>query len=650
METLHENPTNFKEANIPNLGKRAVADAIDSLTEDQINKCGAKFLETKLEHHTIPSENPEKPKWRLPEAPPLNTETLNRAIDEMSADDIKACGADFLKTKVEYNFIEISEDPTENLKTAKELVKKFLMEAKPSEVEESILLLVEKFKLKPKINYIRILKNHHKEEKGKYKPITKNIKPETEKEDISEYSELYETVFNQILGRDVIKPIIQKIADYLKQKLNAFAYRSRIYVYHEGIYIEGQEIIKTELSALLREIDYIGREKDLAAEVLHCIEFSEHITEYPFNSYGNLIPVANGLIKINWIEGTKELIPFSPEYKFNYKLATAFNPDADTARIEELMSQYNGDSKPFYQIPAQALLQAAGHAPFKKAHLLQGHTNAGKSSYLELLYRTIGRELFSSVSLQELGNNRFKLASFEGCLFNIYDDLGEIPMNDCGKFKNLTGAYDFEIERKGIQGYKARLTNVQLYTCNSAPMLSDTIKKDAAFWERWEYVEFETRFETDTLFYDREYTQALREAFLLKIIEAAIQIHKQNKLLVIGDSGEVREKWFSNSDPIYQYLQDCTYETPENPLYLDRQEALDSFLRWCNDKDIPTTKRLSTIASFTSGAAWYDINVKKWDGFAANKTEGRYQGKVFVFPYSYRSTDEAQQYKVESIN
>lgn len=575
---------------------------------------------------------------------PVDINVILEAIDELPEDQVRRWGAQILAFKLEQ--IEPSGDTIEDLNTAKDLVQSYLMEAAPSEVKESILLLTNKLKLK---NSKGILNDFCKEQKQKYKKEKRRHNfAEEEEEDLSEYRELYETAFNKTLGRMVVRPIIQNVADYLKNKFNAFAYRSRIYVFQDGIYVEGEDILKTELSALLREINYTGKEKELAAEVLHCIEFSEYITEYPFNNYGNLIPAANGIIKIDWTAGTTELIPFSPEYKFNYKLATAFNPDADTTRIEELMSQYNGDSRPFYQIPAQALLQAAGHAPFKKAYLLQGHTNAGKSSYLEALYRTIGRELFSSVSLQELGNNRFKLASFEGCLFNIYDDLGEIPMNDCGKFKNLTGAYDFEIERKGVQGYKVRLTNVQLYTCNSAPMLSDTIKKDAAFWERWEYVEFETRFETDTLFYDREYTQEVREGFLLKIIEAAIQIHQQNKLLVISDPGEVREKWFSNSDPVYQYLEACTFETPDNPHFLDRQDLLDSFLSWCDDKNIPETKRLKTIASFTSGAAWYNINTKKWDGLAFNK-KGRYQGKVFVFPYTYRSSEEVQKYKVESI-
>ena len=304
---------------------------------------------------------------------------------------------------------------------------------------------------------------------------------------------------------------------------------------------------------------------------------------------------------------------------------------------------YNGDPKPFYQIPAQAILQALGSAPFKKAHLLQGHTNAGKTSFLELLYRTIGRNKFSHVSLQELTNNRFKLASFEGKLFNVYDDLGEMPMSDCGKFKNLTGGYEHEIERKRKQGYPVKLINVHLYTCNNAPMVSENVKKDAAFWERWEFVEFETRFETDTLFYDREYTQEVKEGFLLKIMETVIKIHQDNRLLVISESGEVREKWFSNSDPIFQYLEACTVPT-KSIFHVKREDLLDSFLNWCNDKKIPETKRLKTLSSFTSGAAWYDINTKKWDGSFFD--ENRYQGKVFVFPYVFKQDAETEKYIV----
>jgi len=497
-----------------------------------------------------------------------------------------------------------------------------------------------------------VIKEALKERKARQKrEVIKQAAQEDQEdqEEQGELTELYEKVWLKNLERFEVRPIIQNIADYLKEKLNAFAYKSKFYVYDDGIYKEGESKIKTELSALLREINYTGRETDLSVQVLHCIEFSEDITEYPFNKYSNLIPVQNGIVKIDWETESAELVPFSPEYKFNYKIDTAYNPEASTERIEKLLKQYDGDAAPLYQIPAQAILQALGHAPFKKAHLLQGHTNAGKSSFLELLFRTIGHDQFSHVSLQELTNNRFKLASFEGRLFNVYDDLGELPMSDCGKFKNLTGSFEHEIERKGKQSYPAILTNVQLYTCNNAPMLSEQIKKDAAFWERWEFVEFSNRFETDTQFYDREFTQEVQEGFLLKIIETVIKVHQDNKLLVTSDSGEVREKWFSNSDPVFQYLEACTFSTPESVQNIEREALLESFTLWCNDNNIPETKRLKTVKSFTSGVAWYGVNTKKWDGLAFTKA-GRCQGTVFVCPFAFRMNEAVQKYKVDSIN
>ncbi len=141
----------------------------------------------------------------------------------------------------------------------------------------------------------------------------------------------------------------------------------------------------------------------------------------------------------------------------------------------------------------------------------------------------------------------------------------------------------------------------------------------------------------------------MQEGLLLKILEAVVKIHQDNKLLVISDSGEVREKWFSNADPIFQFLEDCTFKLPENTQYIYREELLEAFLQWCNDKKIPETKRLKTVDSFTSGAAWYNINTKRWDGFARHKT-GRYQGKVFVFPYAFKMDDVSQKYKVEPMN
>ena len=186
-----------------------------------------------------------------------------------------------------------------------------------------------------------IIKEALKERKERQKrKRTSQIKQrvQEEREDKGELGELFETAWLKNLERDEVKPIIQKIADYLKKKLNVLVYKNKFFVYDNGIYKEGENRIKTELSKLLREIDYTGRETDLSLQVLHCIEFSEDIAEYPFNNYTNMVPVQNGIVKINWESGSMERIDFSPEYKFNYKIDTAFNPTVDTERAEELIS------------------------------------------------------------------------------------------------------------------------------------------------------------------------------------------------------------------------------------------------------------------------------------------------------------------------
>lgn len=96
----------------------------------------------------------------------IDIEAVIENIEALPEDRIMRFGPKIIEFILKQK--EPSGNAIEDLKTAKDLVKKFLMKAKSSEVDESILFMVEVFKLKPKTNYIRALKQYYKEEKSLY--------------------------------------------------------------------------------------------------------------------------------------------------------------------------------------------------------------------------------------------------------------------------------------------------------------------------------------------------------------------------------------------------------------------------------------------------------------------------------------------------
>lgn len=241
-----------------------------------------------------------------------------------------------------------------------------------------------------------------------------------------------------------------------------------------------------------------------------------------------MIPVNNGIVKIDFERGVIDLIPFSHDYKFNYKLPIDYDPDADSTPMELILRQYMDNVEVLYQIPAQALLQMLGFDPFKKCYLLHGKNDAGKSTYLELLYKTFGYDNKSDISLHDLNQekSRFKTAGLIGKLFNIHDDLSNIPLKDAGVIKNLTGSYSHDVEIKGIQAFRAHITAVHIFAYNQPSTFDREIEMDNGFWSRWVYVYFPNSFKRDPKFHSRIFTPKNLSGFFNGVLATVIKIAK----------------------------------------------------------------------------------------------------------------------------
>lgn len=425
------------------------------------------------------------------------------------------------------------------------------------------------------------------------------------------------------------------VAEMLAKKYNIISHREVIYVYSDGVYVEGSELIQTEIANISKCAGCNGGVRMPSKEIIHYLTYDAPEVDYPFNKYSDMIPVKNGIVKINFDGGTFALIPHNPAYKFNYKFDinyrkprtsensphSMFNPlfidyDIFTFGVDDIVERdiidnvlhdyvNNHDVDILYQIPAQAILQALGSAPFKKAYLLQGDPHAAKSGYLELLLRLFGKDAHSHVPLQAIGSDKFALADLEGKTFNTYDDLSNVPIKDGGVFKTLTGGHEHHIQRKGIQGHNATITAVHVYTCNTPPVFDKFVQHDTAFWERWEYVAFTNTFAVDPFFYDKAFTKENLEKCFYNILDFVVNV-KNNGLKVNSTAGEVREKWSHSADPLYMYIE-VNMDESERSMCIDKDKLIQSYKRWCVSNDIDTQKIITTKKAFTNAADKYGM-------------------------------------------
>ncbi|WP_292465898.1 DUF5906 domain-containing protein [Methanolobus sp.] len=414
-------------------------------------------------------------------------------------------------------------------------------------------------------------------------------------------------------GKANIKLNLAGIAAGVTKKLLVISYAEQLYIYQEGCYVEGLVAIKSEIQNIAKTVGYTGPLSRVTSEIIHYLTYETPYNEYPFNQIDNMIPVNNGVVKFCFDTGDVDLVSHDPRYMFNYKLHADFDQSTMSDEIhEKMVTEYVAPEHIdiLYQIPAQALLQMASE-PYKKAYLIQGDPNAGKSTYLQLLERVFGMENISAESLQSLSENRFAKANLEGKTLNIFDDMSDIPMSETGTFKTLTGKRWHSIEKKGKQAYMAPLGALHVFTCNAPPSFDKKVKNDTAFWDRWEYVFFPYWFEKDPDFTVKMFAAENLSGFLYRVIKKMIEI-KRNGLVVRSSAGEVREMWSYNSDPIYQFLQEgLDHERKGVNVNVAKEDLLDSIFRWALANDVDTGKIPSTTTGLTQSVDKYEVYARR---------------------------------------
>lgn len=167
-----------------------------------------------------------------------------------------------------------------------------------------------------------------------------------------------------------------------------------------------------------------------------------------FNSEPHLINCNNGVLNLK----TLELLPHNPEFLFNYKLRTNWNPDADTQEFVDFVAQCVGEDAADFTstISALELLQLCagysltGDTTAETMFYVFGPPRSGKGTFMTALQNLMG-PLSNTVNIGTLcsaskcDNQNFELAGLSLCRYVTVAETGRDTFLDAGRIKNLTG-------------------------------------------------------------------------------------------------------------------------------------------------------------------------------------------------------------------
>ncbi len=469
------------------------------------------------------------------------------------------------------------------------------------------------------------------------------------------------------------------IADYLHSRFHTITFHPpglphKIFIYDEdtGVYRQNSGDLESVINRIFEISEAAGSVTRDTKEILHLISSKNRCTSYPFNmqdgSSIGLIPVKNGVVKMDFAAGRVSLIPHSPDMLWTFTIPVSYNPRTSPDAIIQIMQAWvgewneeeiqeteeNGIIRPdkwkmLIQIPAQGLLQFILDKVYKTSYIIVGEPNAAKSSYItHLLPHFFGSDAVAGESLHKIVSDKFVTGNLENKILNVYDDLSDTELGAVGQFKAITGITRHTINRKHQGEYISRIFCTHCFACNQPPKVPDSCLYDTAFWDRWVFIRFPFYFEKNPLFQKQLITDTNLSSLLTLIISMMVSIRQKNALPFQMPVGEVMQLWMQNADPLKQFLDEMTREDSKMQEF-DRDRFFDAYSKWFDEQNPPIDprKKILLLKDFAVNLIKYEILSQKTSRKRGGK---KFNVTVFKGKYSWIHGQDAMEPQIKGLD
>lgn len=334
-----------------------------------------------------------------------------------------------------------------------------------------------------------------------------------------------------------------------------------IYLYEEGIWKKtGKAFVKTEIERKLGEhcSNYY---------VTEALEKIKRITEIPAEEFEevpeHLLCFTNGTFDIKeWVFEPG----WRPEYHFKRKIPIEYDPIAACPTIEEFFetSLYPDDIPVIEEWFGFCLYRRYF---IKKAIILFGPKDTGKSVMLNLLTEFLNEKNTAGLSLQRIGSgDKFGLSSLKEMYANIFDDLTSEDMV-AGGFKMATGGAYITAEYKFGDPFKFKTFAKLIFAGNKIPATKDIDVDDMAYYGRWIPIAFDNileKHEQDPFLINKLTAKDEMSGLLNKALAGLKRLLQNNSFTHYKTPEEIRAVMERHSTPLSAFCQDVLVEEPGN--------------------------------------------------------------------------------------
>jgi putative DNA primase/helicase len=256
---------------------------------------------------------------------------------------------------------------------------------------------------------------------------------------------------------------------------------------------------------------------------------------------------------------------------------------------------------------------------FEKAVMLLGPGSNGKSVFLDILVALLGVDNIANVALQDLEENRFRVAELFGKLATIFADLDDRALKSSSVFKTLVTGDRITAERKFSQPFSFRPYARLIFSANSLPLSRD---RTHAFYRHWLIIPFDRIFEGESA--DKNLRAKLRNelpGILNRALNGLKRLFSENRF---SDPQAVKsslKKYQLQNDTVASFVTECVVENPDGTTL--KRIFYQAYRIWCEDQGLrPVSQRkvkasleqvfpgLDEIRSCGGNGPWHWVGIK----------------------------------------
>ena len=325
-------------------------------------------------------------------------------------------------------------------------------------------------------------------------------------------------------------------------------------------------------------------------EVVHNIIVQTWIKRDLFTTDPSMIVLENGVLKLKFSptpEGNEdlawELEEHSPDILSTNLLNIHYDSNADCPKFKKFLSEITGVNKKTYRdiqkMLGYCLLKSN---KFKKAFMLKGDGDNGKSIILYVIEKLLGNNNVSNLSLQDIcDGNQFSTAPLYGKMVNTCGDLDLKKVKSTSRFKMIVAGDRFSIEQKN-KGQISFIPTIKLiFAVNGIP---DTDDDGYGYFVRWVLIPLDITIPFEDQDKDLKFKLTTSEelsGILNFALEGLKMLLADGGFENIGSINAVKKMYKESANVVEGFLDRCYDILPtDSPSTVPHEEVQDAFINY----------------------------------------------------------------------